>query len=153
MNRWRNAKPVFMKGTMPMRLNKHHWDKLYPILASLSVVALLQTCSGADFHGSTGKGAADNTDEKTAEQPADVAGGFGLTCDPSYEDADPTSAIISCKFSSADGKKFIESEKAKLEVSVYDGQTQITVNKLPASSEYNFDFKSVLLMSRSRHSS
>jgi hypothetical protein len=126
-----------------MRSNKHHWDKFYPLLASLIIAALLQTCSGADFHGSTGKGAADNTDENPAEQPTDVAGGFGLTCDPSYEDADPTNAIISCKFSSADGKKFIESEKAKFEVSVSDGQTQIPVNKLPASSEYNFNFKSV----------
>jgi hypothetical protein len=102
---------------------------------------LLGACSGAEFAGSSASSATDGNDQKNTEQPSDVAGGFGLTCDPSYKDAAPESAIISCKFSSADDKKFAESESIKLTFEVKNGATKLDVTTLSAGEPHNFKFE------------
>ena len=44
--------------------------------------------------------------EDTTEQPAEVAGGFGLTCNPSDNPQDATKTDFSCVFINQKGEKF-----------------------------------------------
>jgi hypothetical protein len=109
-----------------------------PDLIFLSL--LLGACSGAEFAGSGASSATDGKDQKNTEQPSDVAGGFGLTCNSS-DSTSNTDVLIGCTFASkTDGTKFQESSTIKLLVSVKNSGNDLPVSMSAATDASNFSF-------------
>jgi hypothetical protein len=114
------------------------------IFMTLAVTTVTVSCSGAKFAASSGKSSGGTT-EKPAEQPEDVAGGFGLTCSQSDNQADPLSIDYSCTFVTNIGQKFQETADQKVELKVQSGGKDVTfVNQDPTSSS---SFKFTVLKS------
>ena len=101
---------------------------------------LLGACSGAEFAGSGASSATDGNDQKNTEQPSDVAGGFGLTCNSS-DSTISTDVLIGCTFASkTDGAKFNDSTNIKLLVSVKNSGSDLPVTMSAAADPQNFSF-------------
>lgn len=114
------------------------------IFMTLAVTTVTVSCSGAKFAASSGKSSGGTT-EKPAEQPEDVAGGFGLTCTQADNQADPLSIDYSCTFVTNIGQKFQETADQKVELKVQSGGKDVTfVNQDPTSSS---SFKFTVLKS------
>ena len=79
----------------------------------------MSSCGGAKFSGESGKvsgAATDGPIDQTADQPADVAGGLGLTCIPSQNPVSNEKVDFGCRIAHRDGRKFQESASLKLEL-------------------------------------
>ena len=84
----------------------------FKTLAVFTVVAgLVGSCGNAKFSGNSGK----TKSEGAVEQPTEVAGGFGLTCDQSDNPSDSTKSDFTCAFANASGQKFEEKLDLKLD--------------------------------------
>ena len=109
-----------------------------PDLILLSL--LLGACSGAEFAGSGASSATDGKDQKTMEQPSEVAGGFGLACEPSELSEDPAVSGIGCIVADKSGNKFKDSMTLKLEILVTNGDSKVDATLSAYEEPFSFKF-------------
>jgi surface protein len=92
------------------------------------------SCSNAEFSGQGRKS------EGTVEEPADVAGGFGLACVASDKPSSVGDYLIGCGFTKTDGSKLSPSDRYDFEVKVKQDQTELAIRKEPDGEKYTFEF-------------
>lgn len=100
----------------------------------------LAACSGADFAGSSASSATDGNDQKNTEQPTDIAGGFGLACEPSELTEDPSVSAIGCKFADKSGNKFKDTATLKLIIIVSNGASSVDATMSAYEDPTSFRF-------------
>lgn len=69
------------------------------VILSITCLAITTaSCGGVKFSGESGQ-ASGGSAEEPIDQPADVAGGLGLTCVPSANAVDASKTDFNCSFS------------------------------------------------------
>lgn len=110
------------------------------VLLSITCLATtLASCGGAKFSGESRQASGGSADEPI-DQPADVAGGLGLTCVPSTNAEDPSKTDFNCTYADSSGKQFKERAdlKVDLQVKVGDQVIAVSVNTSDTGSSFSF---------------
>jgi hypothetical protein len=115
------------------------YDQILIVILMITGLCLLTTCSNAKFagNGSSEQGGEDN---KTTEQPTDIAGGFGLTCLPADIENSSSDYNVGCRFTTVDGSQLKPSDSFDFDVKVKNNQNEVSIRKEPKGEKYTFDF-------------
>jgi hypothetical protein len=115
------------------------YDQILTVILMITGLCLLTTCSNAKFagNGSSEQGGEDN---KTTEQPTDIAGGFGLTCLPADIENSSSDYNVGCRFTAVDGSQLKPSDSFDFDVKVKNNQNEVSIRKEPKGEKYTFDF-------------
>jgi len=105
---------------------------------SLTVILLFVALQVIACGGS--KRTTSSRSEGTTEQPAEVAGGFGLTCTSESNKDDASKSDFTCVFANKDGEKFKTRPGIKLQVDVKIGDKIVNVTLLSDDATGNFRF-------------
>jgi hypothetical protein len=105
---------------------------------SLTVILLFVALQVIACGGS--KRTTSSRSEGTTEQPAEVAGGFGLTCTSESNKDDASKSDFTCVFANKDGEKFKTRPDIKLQVDVKIGDKIVNVTLLSDDAPGNFRF-------------
>lgn len=111
--------------------------KPYQFLAFFVVSMLVHACGGAKFFGESGKSSGKKSEE-TADEPVDIAGGFGLTCSLSHVAQENYDSF--CLAKNEKGEKLTEKEISSLDISVKVADVSIPVTLLAAADPNSFKF-------------
>ncbi len=116
------------------------YDQILTVILMITGLCLLTTCSNAKFagNGSSEQGGEDN---KTTEQPTDIAGGFGLTCLAADIENSSSDYNVGCRFTAVDGSQLKPSDSFYFDVKVKNNQNEVSIRKEPKGEKYTFDFE------------
>jgi len=109
------------------------------------LMLFLYSCSGAPTASSDSSTKSSGKKEATTEQPEDVAGGFGLSCLPSYTAVtNITDVDYSCSLNDSDDGTVPDGQNTNLELVVKVGENVIPIDSRNLASKKTFGFRILL---------